>query len=416
MQVGCLFQKPMNEIEVSGKHLTLRIVAFALAVVIGMTAFGVAFYQISNRKPGYYEITATRDETAPRYSNGITLYCYFGGESSAIKEKLRTSEALYSEALGRIYRLLDPRETYDGYVNLATLNKHPGETLTLPEELFHALTDALERTEGQGYSILDGAIRSLWQELLYLEEPEAYDPLRNEEQQARFQAVYDALAAPDALRLQVVDAAAHTVRLEVSDALTAVLEKYEVEGPLLDLGSLREAYILQYVRDKLVEAGFVRGYLRTQRGLSLMLPETTEGELLLPSYADGAALDAAYVSLSNGAACCALRAFSVGDPGYYEIDGVLRHPNLGDTGDLARQLLTVWIVSPAGDVVDAAVKAAALFETPDDQLRQRLRDFGADGVWAAMIEADSPKTILADPLHPEAFHPLTDEGFSVVVP
>ena len=98
------------------------------------------------------------------------------------------------------------------------------------------------------------------------------------------------------------------------------------------------------------------------------------------------------------------------------VDGVLRHPNLGDVGDIARQLLTVWIVSPTGDVVDAAVKAAVLFQTPDDLLRQRLKDFGAEGAWAAMIEAASPKTILADPLHPDAFHPLTDYGFSVAVP
>lgn len=416
MQVGCLFQKPMEEIEVSGKHIKLRVVAFVLALIVGITAFGVGIRQIANREPGYYEITAVRDETAPLYSNGISLYCYFGGESSAIKEKLQASEALYSEALGRIYRLLDPRETYDGYVNLATLNQHPGETMALPEELFFALTDALERTEGQAYSVLNGAMRDLWQELLYLEEPETFDPLCNEEQRARFQAVFDALTVPDAIRLQVVDAAAHTVRLEVSDALAAVLEKYEVEGPLLDLGSLREAYILQYVRDRLVAAGFLRGYLKTQRGLSLMLPETEEGKQLLSGYVDGTSQDAAYVSLNDGAACCALRAFSVGDPGYYVVDGVLRHPNLGDVGDIARQLLTVWIVSPTGDVVDAAVKAAVLFQTPDDLLRQRLKDFGAEGAWAAMIEAASPKTILADPLHPDAFHPLTDYGFSVAVP
>ena len=161
MQVGCLFQKPMEEIEVSGKHIKLRVVAFVLALIVGITAFGVGIRQIANREPGYYEITAVRDETAPLYSNGISLYCYFGGESSAIKEKLQASEALYSEALGRIYRLLDPRETYDGYVNLATLNQHPGETMALPEELFFALTDALERTEGQAYSVLNGAMRDL---------------------------------------------------------------------------------------------------------------------------------------------------------------------------------------------------------------------------------------------------------------
>ena len=251
---------------------------------------------------------------------------------------------------------------------------------------------------------------------MYLAEPQTFDPLQDEEQAARFQAIIAALSEPDAVRLEVVDPSAYTVRLDVSDSLTAVLEEYEVEAPVLDLGVLREAYTLQYVRDSLVRAGFVRGYLKTQNGLCLMLPETAEGALILPGFSDGQVQDAALISLANGAACCSLRAFSMEDPGYYAVNGVLRHPNLGPDGEPNRQLLTAWVVSPAGDVVNAAIKAAALFETSDDQLRQRLRDFGADGVWAAMIEADSPKSILADPLHPEAFHPLTDEGFSVVVP
>ena len=415
MQVGCRFFKSMErveQIEVSGKHLKLRIVAFALAVVIGISAFAVAFRQMANREPGYYEITATRDETAPLYANGVTLYCYFGGESNAIKEKLRESEGLYSESLGRIYRLLEPRETFDGYVNLATLNQHPGEPVALPAELFAALTDAQERAEGLLTVPFDGALRGIWQELLYLDEPQAFDPLRDEGQQTRFQAVIAALSEPDAVRLVVVDPATYTVRLEVSDALSAVLAEYEVDAPVLDLGPLREAYTLQYVRDRLVQAGFVRGYLKTDSDLSLMLPETAEGKLLLPGYVDGQVRDAAIVSLGNGAACCPLRAFSTGDLGYYEIDGVLRHPNLGADGEPDRRLLTAWVVSPTGDVVDAALKAAVLFSTPDGLLQQRLSDFGNEGVWAAVIERAAPQTILTDPLHQDAFQPLDENGYS----
>ena len=42
----------MERIEVHTKHLKLRVVLFILAVVIGLTAFGVGFYQLSNRISG----------------------------------------------------------------------------------------------------------------------------------------------------------------------------------------------------------------------------------------------------------------------------------------------------------------------------------------------------------------------------
>ena len=247
----------MEEIEVSGKHLKLRIAAFVLAVIVGVSAFAVAFRQMANREPGYYEITATRDETAPLYPNGVSLYCYFSGTSSVIKEKLMRSEALYSESLARIYRLLEPRQTFDGYVNLATLNQRPGEAVALPAELFEVLMDVQARAEGLLSVPFDGALRGIWQELLYLSEPQAFDPLRDEGQRDRMEAVKAALSSPDAIRLEVVDPSTYTVRLEVSDALSAVLREYEVEAPLVDLGPLREAYTLRYVGNRLVKEGFL---------------------------------------------------------------------------------------------------------------------------------------------------------------
>ncbi|MDO4852053.1 MAG: hypothetical protein Q4A88_01375, partial [Clostridia bacterium] len=126
-------QKP-EIIEVNTKHLKLRFVLFALAVVIGIVAFGTAFFQLSNRTEGYYEITAARDEDIPLYANGIHLFCYLSGKSNAIKADLKEAESIYTESLSRIYRLLDADQTYEGYVNLATLNEQIGQPVALPVE------------------------------------------------------------------------------------------------------------------------------------------------------------------------------------------------------------------------------------------------------------------------------------------
>lgn len=406
----------MEDIEVSNKHIKLRFIIFILALLIGIAAFAFAFYKLTNKETGYYEVKATPDDTAPLYDSGYVFYCYIEGKSNDIKSNLNKLGALYTEALGRISRLLDPKETYEGYVNLATLNQHPGEDVQLPAELYGILIDALERSEANGFTIYDGALKAFWQELLYLEEPQSFDPLRDADQNERMQAVLDAVRSNICPKLTVTDANSYTVRLEVPAAYLALTERYEIEAPVLDLGVMREAYTLQYVYQKLIENGIIQGYLRTQSGMNLMLPQTDAGILPLYAYLDETAVPAAEITLGKGAACCALRSFSLGEAGYYSVDGVLRHPYPGPDGAPNSRLLTAWVASGKGDLVDVAAKAVSLYASSPEDAMQKLTEFGADRLSAAIITVDDPKVIVSDPQDAENVHPVAKYGYTVSVP
>ena len=64
-----------DKIVVSVKHKTLRIICFAISVVVGIGAFSYAIWKITNKEPDYYEIKADPDEAVPLYANGIKLTC-----------------------------------------------------------------------------------------------------------------------------------------------------------------------------------------------------------------------------------------------------------------------------------------------------------------------------------------------------
>lgn len=407
-------QKP-EIIEVNTKHLKLRFVLFALAVVIGIVAFGTAFFQLSNRTEGCYEITAARDEDIPLYANGIHLFCYLSGKSNAIKADLKEAESIYTESLSRIYRLLDADQTYEGYVNLATLNEQIGQPVALPVELYTALTDAIDRSEAFGRNPYDTALRRAWEELLYLESPQDADPLHSPIQRERMEALAAAVREQDAIRLDILDATTCTVRLTVSESLQNTLQAWEMNGPVLDLGLLREAYTLKYVAGKLRDAGFTHGYLETDSGLKLLLPDSAKGDLLLYGLVNDAVVPAASVPVQGGMACCTLYTFPLEkEYGYYSVEGVLRHPYLMVSGEPNTALLTVWVLAADGDIVDAAVEALTLMDGDAETAYSNLERYADGASFAAVVAVDAPEMIYTDAGHMDLIAPM--EGFTVFAP
>ena len=133
-------------------------------------------------------------------------------------------------------------------------------------------------------------------------------------------------------------------------------------------------------------------------------------------YLDGKAVAAAEITLGKGAACCELRSFSMGEAGYYTIDGILRHPYPGREWEPSRDILTVWTTSTRGDIVDAAVKALSLYAATPEDAKQLLIDFGTKQTSAALLSVNEPLTIYSDPLHTEKIVPNTDGGYTVSTP
>ena len=398
----------MKEIKVSGKHLKLRVVLFIVALVVGLSAFGVVFYQLSNRAPGYYEVTAVRDETAPTYASGIRFYCYLNGKSGVIKSDLKEAETVYSESLGRISRLLDPYTQYEGYVNLATLNQSVGEPVELPEELYAILTEAAGMDE-----LRAGVLHGFWQELLYLSDAAAYDPSVEETQRERFTKLAAAVSEPDSVRLEIVDASRCAVRLVISDALRRTLQEQEAEYPVVHLDLLGEAYRVQYVAQKLIAAGFLKGYLSTDSGLWLLLPETERASTSMYGLIGDAPKEAAALKLGSGSAGAILRSFAIEETaGYYTVNAILRHRYLDASGEPNRALLAVSTVSPDGNLADAVRQALRLFDALPAEEETALRELDAKNARAAMLTASEPQRIRVTASMRSILTPTEENGYS----
>lgn len=240
--------KERQIIEVSSKHVVLRTVLFAAAFVIaiGSIAFGLISY--TKKTPGWQEATAILDREFPEFSTDFGALVYLEGSSGEIREQLSVFNKIYTDNLKRTYKLIDCNKTYDGYINIASLNSKLGEKVKVASELYMVLQDAYKKTEMGSYSLFAGP---LYRARVAIENADSYD--------TDFEAT-----RINALSEKVFDLSNFTVEfypdnyvlIDVSPSYKAFLDKYEFETPIIDLGECTYFYKTVLMDEALTNNGY----------------------------------------------------------------------------------------------------------------------------------------------------------------
>ena len=391
----------------SERKNVVRLILFLMAFVIAVGGISYGVYRIGYKEPGTYEIEADPDGDLPYYASGITLHYTFDGSNRQIREEMLAIKSRYTTDLKRTYKWFDAQNTYLGIANLATINQNPDQPITVPEPLFAALEDALAKTgEGQGYSVFAGPLETLRGRVIYATNPTDIDPLSD----PAFAETAVALAEvirndPGTLLL---DAAAHTVTLHISDAYAALLARYGMEPFVLSLGLLQDAYRMQYLVEQLENHGYTNGYLTTESGLTVLLCESSPASYCFYSLAtERTVAMSATQTAAPGTAACYYRLFGLyeGEVGFYTItkDGVLiyRHPFMSSFAE-TQPVMAAMAVSGNRDIAAACYTCVCLFAA---ETKEQVID----------IASNAKLTVILDP-HDNANMLLTtsDGGLSAI--
>lgn len=362
-------KKEREKVVINSSHLWLRVIGFALAALVGVGAIGYGISAIGHKDPGYYEIEAAASEEATPYANGISFLYYFEGEGNEIKTKMNELKDLYSAALLRSYQLLDSENTYEGYVNLASLNEGLGQEMQVSEELFQILTDAWNKTQEQrGFNLFAGALFQEWNSILSLDDISEFDPATSPETASRIQALAEKTRELDYFDLRIVDSKTYTVQINVSQEYLDFLEQNEYDGSVISLNLLSDAYRLDLVRDELEARGFTNGYLYTDSGLTLSLSGHDGGAYAMYSFDGEQVAQSAAIDAGANSVCSYLRVFPL------EENEIMYHIVPGDsgvryyhpcfvtaTGAFANVLSASCTVRYDGDVVESCYENLILF-------------------------------------------------------
>ena len=262
---------PVNRIELSENNLRSRWILLIALVLVGILSIGFGIHYALDVQPGWNEIQEICDE--PNYSKEFHFMYDFsrtGGNATAVNKEI---SLLYSEAMEEAYRIFSKDAQIEGFSNLYYLNRHPNETVTVNETLYQAL--ALLDEYNNRFIFLAPVYVEYNRVFISDSDAEAklYDPQFDSDAAEYIAQLMGYISEESAVDLELL--ADNQVKLHISEDYLSFAEEYGIEE-FLDLGWLRNAFVADYVAERLTEKGYTSGYLASFDGYTRSLAEAGE--------------------------------------------------------------------------------------------------------------------------------------------
>lgn len=265
-----------TKIELDEKHLDLKKIIALVLLVVAVTSITYGVLTLLNKDPGWTEVEITTDN--PSSAEFVLNYKLgHAGISPTVEHKKLA--AVYKSAFEEAERIFsDDHSDLDGeYEGLSALNSHPNEKLTLAPALFDALL-LLEKNSVTLHLI--APVEELYSSLCFSatdEEAASNDPLiPTDTAEGTFSPSNYVKTITDFVRSGGVklelDESAKTATLCVSDEYLAFADEYEI-NTFVSLGWMKNAFVVDYIADKLTEEGFTCGNITSCDGFIRNLDE-----------------------------------------------------------------------------------------------------------------------------------------------
>ena len=364
---------PRTRIELSGKHLWLRVIL--VVALVGMAAgfFGQAIHAALTPAPGWQQIKAAAQLPM---AGELTLEYYL----TSGQEKTLTG--LYTQAMEEASRLFDTQTEEAG--TLGCLNAHPGETVAVAPALY----EALALLEGQNSRYLYYApVYEQYRGLYSCEtdaEAQDFDPAVSAQIREFVEQACAFAADPRSVQLELLGD--NQVRLIVSPEYRAFARENGVEV-FLDFFWLRNAFAVDYIARQLEAAGYREGILTSFEGFARVLGEGSfQAELY--GLSGGKVTSARTLSYTGPKAMVQFRAFPMTqlDQLHYYVtqSGAVRTPFIDEqTGTTRAAAEHMAVVSTDRGCAELALMTLPVFTARqvDEELLRGMEDVSA--AWTA---------------------------------
>lgn len=384
---------PVQNIEVSGKHLKLRVVLMIALFVLGLAGIGYGVKLALTRESGWTRIQA--DASVPVQAGADIDFEYCLGEDATAEVKAVT--ALYTETLQRAYRVYHPTERFEGVQNLCALSEAPNEELRVEPELYRALQAVGESRAiflAPVYAQYDAVFRSLSDA-----EAALYDPLASAEAADYVAELMRYISDPEAISLSLLGE--ERVRLNVSEDYLRCAEEYGISA-FLDLYWMKNAFVLDELAAALAEKGYTRGYLVSAEGFCRYLDAS--GAEYTAELADRRGRDVylpAKLRIQGGLSLACLHGYGAGGTGdffYQTQTGAVRTPYIDPADGVSKcAIADLTLLSDSCGCAELALAAQPLLAA-DRWQPEKLSALSQQGIGAVWCEA---QTVFHTPLPAE---------------
>lgn len=262
--------KPQPAVEVSEKHISLRVVLLIVFVVVAVVSLTYGFTSLFSTDPGWRAVEVNSGEVS--CGQDFVFNYNLGVSGVNATQEYRGLVDVYTQACRKAYKLFN-NEVTDAAGNIYTVNSHVNE----PVEVDPALYQAFETVEEYGSRLL--YLAPVYAEQMrmfsYTNELDAmrYDPAQNPQIMEYISQIVAFTADAEHVSLELLGN--NQVKLKVSAAYLAFAEENGITE-FLDFGWTANAFIIDYLAETLLDAGYTRGCISSYDGFSRNLD--TSGE------------------------------------------------------------------------------------------------------------------------------------------
>ena len=258
-------------IELSEANQKSRLILICVLVVIAAVAFTAGVMSFVKGDPGWRTIEVTTGEV--NCSEEFVFKYYFPSTRGAASAANKQIVSLYTEATQKAYWLFNADEVHSEIKNVAYLNRHPNETVTVDPVLYNAL----EMLEGSGGRHLYLAEVYSQYDNVFLSETDGeaatQDPARSEEIKDYVNQILAFSNDPSHVSLELLEN--YQVRLKVSDAYQTFAQENEFTN-FIDFHWTKNAFIIDYFAQLMIDAGYTDGYIGSYDGFTRNLMNNKE--------------------------------------------------------------------------------------------------------------------------------------------
>ena len=250
--------RPVLRAELPEKHIRWRVVAMVVTIAIAIGAFGYGIASLMQSETGWQKIEA-RSDAETLFGNELVFMYNIGasGENASVETKQLMQ--LYTEAGDEAFHLFS--DDAERQSNLAYLNAHPNVAV----EVEPALYDALQKAESSRLLYLAPMLAQYDNVFMaeYDEQAEEIDPLKQSDLRSLLKEI--AAFAQDPSQISIKFESGNRVTLVVSDAYVAFARENELET-LTSFSLLQNAFVVDYIADRLTQQGFTLGTISSFDG------------------------------------------------------------------------------------------------------------------------------------------------------
>lgn len=258
--------------EVNHDHVLRRFIIMLIFVVIAVASFAYAIWMLNNADSGWTEIKV--DSTSDiNLGDEFTLQYNLGQNGVSPTAEKKALTPVYSQAMVNYYRLFNPNNLFTDVNNLCYISYNPETEIVVDEDLYYVF-EMLEKYDNR--AIYLAPVITYYTAVFNSTsdaEAAAYDPSKDPEILSFVDKVAEYAADPDSINIELLGN--NTIILHISDEYKAFCEENEVTE-YLDLGWLRNAFVIDLTAAKLKDVGLTNGYISSTDGYTVNLCSDTD--------------------------------------------------------------------------------------------------------------------------------------------